>query len=157
MPRHAWGAELLPQNGRAVDLGTGSGAIACVLLGRRPGASVLGTERDLVAARCARQNGVIVVEGDLFEGAPASWKGTVDVIITVLLHVPTGEIAYLPRDAVACSSRSGAINPTRSPRSSGARASTRSVPFATPTAIREARGHRDRAERLSRYETVAGT
>ena len=94
-------AELLPPDGRAIDLGTGSGAIACVLLDRRPGASVLGTERDPVAAQCARRNGVTVVEGDLFEGVPASWKGTVDVIVAVLPYVPTDEIAYLPRDVRA--------------------------------------------------------
>jgi release factor glutamine methyltransferase len=91
-------AELLPPDGRAIDLGTGSGAIACVLLDRRPGASVLGTERDPVAAQCARGNGVTVAAGDLFEGVPASWKGTVDLIVAVLPYVPTAEIAYLPRD-----------------------------------------------------------
>jgi release factor glutamine methyltransferase len=91
-------AELLPSDGRAIDLGTGSGAIALVLIERRPSASVLGTERDPVAASCARQNGVPLVEGDLFEGTPASWRGTVDVIVAVLPYVPTDELAYLPRD-----------------------------------------------------------
>jgi release factor glutamine methyltransferase len=94
-------AELLPPDGRAIDLGTGSGAIASVLLDRRPGASVLGTERDPVAARCARSNGVTVVEGDLFHGVPVSWKGTVDVVVAVLPYVPTYELAYLPRDVRA--------------------------------------------------------
>ena len=46
-------AALLPPEGRAIDLGTGSGAIACVLLDRHPAASVLGTESDPVAAQCA--------------------------------------------------------------------------------------------------------
>lgn len=91
-------AELLPPHGRAIDLGTGSGAIACVLRDRRPGAAVLGTEIDLVAAQCARGNGVTVADGDLFEHVPASWKGRVDVIVAVLPYVPTVEIAYLPRD-----------------------------------------------------------
>lgn len=91
-------AALLPPGGRAIDLGTGSGAIACALLDRRPDASVLGTERDPVAARCARRNGVNVVDGDLFEGVPSSWRGTVDVIVAVLPYVPTDEIVYLPRD-----------------------------------------------------------
>jgi release factor glutamine methyltransferase len=91
-------ADLLPPDGRAIDLGTGCGAIACVLLDRRPGSSVLGTETDPVAAACARRNGVAVAEGDLFEGVPASWKGSVDVIVAVLPYVPTGEIEYLPRD-----------------------------------------------------------
>jgi release factor glutamine methyltransferase len=91
-------AELLPDHGRAIDIGTGSGAIACVLLARRPDASVLGTECDRKAAECARANGVPVVEGDLFEGVPTSWKGSVDVVVSVLPYVPTGEIEFLPRD-----------------------------------------------------------
>lgn len=91
-------AELLPANGRAIDLGTGSGALACVLLNRRPQATVLGTERDPVAAQCARRNGVSVAEGDLFGAVPHSWQGTVDVIVAVLPYVPTAEIQYLPRD-----------------------------------------------------------
>ena len=91
-------AELLSPDGRAIDLGTGSGALARVLLDRRPGATVLGTERDPVAARCARRNGVTVAEGDLFGAVPHSWQGTVDVIVAVLPYVPTDEIQYLPRD-----------------------------------------------------------
>lgn len=91
-------AELLPPHGRAIDLGTGCGAIARVLLDRHPDAAILGTERDQLAAQCARRNGVAVVEGDLFQGVPASWKGTVDVVVAVLPYVPTREIAYLPRD-----------------------------------------------------------
>jgi release factor glutamine methyltransferase len=39
-----------------------------------------------------------VFEGDLFEGAPVSWKGTVDVIIGSLPYVPTGQIVFLPSD-----------------------------------------------------------
>ncbi len=91
-------AELLPPAGRAIDLGTGSGALACVLLDRGPGSSVLGTECDPVAARCARGNGVTVAEGDLFEGVPMAWRRTVDVIVAVLPYVPTRELVYLPRD-----------------------------------------------------------
>jgi release factor glutamine methyltransferase len=94
-------AALLPSAGRAIDLGTGSGAVACVLLARRPGASVLGTECDPVAARCARGNGVTVAEGDLFDGVPTAWRGTVDVVVAVLPYVPTGELAHLPRDVRA--------------------------------------------------------
>lgn len=91
-------AQLLPPGGRAIDLGTGSGAVACVLIERCPTATVLGTERDPVAARCARRNGVVVAQGDLFDGVPESWKGTVDVIVGVLPYVPTGEMQYLPHD-----------------------------------------------------------
>ncbi|HVC22603.1 MAG TPA: HemK/PrmC family methyltransferase [Candidatus Dormibacteraeota bacterium] len=91
-------AELLPPRGRAIDLGTGSGAVARVLLDRNPAASVIGTERDPVAAACARRNGVTVVEGDLFGAVPVSWMGRVDVVAAILPYVPTAEIAYLARD-----------------------------------------------------------
>jgi release factor glutamine methyltransferase len=93
--------ELLPSQGRAIDLGTGSGAIAMVLMSRRPGATVVGVESDPIAAQCARRNGVLVVEGDLFDAVPTTWKGTVDVIVGVLPYVPTDEIQYLPRDVPA--------------------------------------------------------
>jgi len=93
--------ELLPSQGRAIDLGTGSGAIAMVLMARRPGATVVGVESDPIAAQCARRNGVQVVEGDLFDAVPTTWKGTVDVIVGVLPYVPTDEIQYLPRDVPA--------------------------------------------------------
>lgn len=91
-------AELLEVGGRAIDLGTGSGAIARVLLERRRGASVLGTELDPVAAACARGNGVRVAQGQLYDGVPISWLGTVDVIVGVLPYVPTGSLVFLPRD-----------------------------------------------------------
>ncbi len=91
-------AELLPSRGRAIDLGTGSGAVARVLLERHPDAAIIGTELDPVAAECARGNGVTVAQGDLFQALPVSWKGTVDVIVAILPYVPTAEIAYLARD-----------------------------------------------------------
>jgi len=94
-------AQLLPPQGRAIDLGTGSGAIAMVLMARRPGASVVGVESDPRAAECARKNGVTVLQGDLFEAAPRTWKGSVDLVVGVLPYVPTGEIPYLPRDVPA--------------------------------------------------------
>jgi release factor glutamine methyltransferase len=91
-------AAVLPEHGRAIDLGTGSGALACVLHARKPRASVLGTENDPVAAACARRNGIAVKQGDLFDGVPSAWRGTVDVVVAVLPYVPTDAIAYLPRD-----------------------------------------------------------
>jgi release factor glutamine methyltransferase len=39
-----------------------------------------------------------VVEGHLFSAVPAAWRGTVDVVVAVLPYVPTGDLAYLPRD-----------------------------------------------------------
>jgi release factor glutamine methyltransferase len=94
-------ASLLPPRGRAVDLGTGSGAVALVMQRTRPTALVIGVELDHAAAECARSNHLAVVEGDLFSAAPESWIGSVDVITGVLPYVPTGEMEYLPHDVVA--------------------------------------------------------
>ena len=53
-------ATRLPRHGLAVDLCTGSGAIAVVLSRRRPEARVVATEIDPVAVACARANGIEV-------------------------------------------------------------------------------------------------
>jgi release factor glutamine methyltransferase len=92
-------ARLLPEDGVAVDLGTGAGAIALTLGRARPGATVLATELDPSAARCARSNGVAVVEGDLFDGLDPSLRGAVDVVVGVLPYVPTGSLHLLPSDS----------------------------------------------------------
>ena len=94
-------AELLPPGGTAVDVATGSGAVAAVLAHRRPGTSVVATEVDPVAAACARRNGVDVRVGSLDEPLPAGMAGTVDVLCAVLPYVPTGALHLLPRDVVA--------------------------------------------------------
>ena len=53
-------ASLLPPGGVAVDLCTGSGAIAVVLAAAVPSARVVATELDDTAVACARANGVEV-------------------------------------------------------------------------------------------------
>jgi release factor glutamine methyltransferase len=70
--------ELIPDNGLAADLCTGSGAIAVALGHARPSARVVASELDPVAWRCAKDNGVEVYAGHLDE--------------------PSEEFAYLPRD-----------------------------------------------------------
>ncbi|MCW2924171.1 MAG: methyltransferase [Thermoleophilia bacterium] len=92
-------ADRLPPHGRAVDLGTGCGAIAAVLRAKHPGAEVLGAEADARSAACARSNGVDVRVGDLFDALPLDWRGTIDVAVGVLPYVPTAELAFLARDA----------------------------------------------------------
>jgi release factor glutamine methyltransferase len=94
-------AELLPPAGTAVDVATGSGAVAAVLRRLRPGARVLATELDPVAAACARRNGVDVLLGALDEPLPDDLAGTVDVLCAVLPYVPTDALHLLPRDVVA--------------------------------------------------------
>jgi release factor glutamine methyltransferase len=92
-------AEHLPEDGGvAVDLCTGSGAIAAVLRARRPRARVVATEVDARAIACARANGIEVLAGDLLDPLPATLRGRVDVIAGVVPYVPTPELGLLQRD-----------------------------------------------------------
>lgn len=90
--------ELLPPDGIAVDLCTGSGAVAAVLAFGRPEASIVATDIDPVAVACARRNGVRALLGDLDAPLPASWRGRVDLMTAVVPYVPTEEFHLLPRD-----------------------------------------------------------
>ena len=105
VPRHqtallvAVALDVLPVGGAAVDLCTGSGAVAAALAAGRRSARVVATDIDPVACACARSNGVEVYEGDLDAGLPDSLRGEVDVVTAVAPYVPTGFIEYLPRDS----------------------------------------------------------
>jgi release factor glutamine methyltransferase len=92
---------VLPAHGIAVDLCTGSGAVAAVLRSARPHAAVVATDVDPAAVACARRNGVRALLGDLDEPLSASWRGRVDVITAVVPNVPTEELQLLPRDVLA--------------------------------------------------------
>ena len=94
-------ASLLPDAGIAVDLCTGSGAVAAVLVAAHPRSSVVATEIDPLAVACARRNGVDVLVGDLDQPLPASLRGRVDVMTAVVPYVPTEELPFLPRDVLA--------------------------------------------------------
>ena len=89
---------LPPSGGTAVDLCTGTGAIAAVLSARRPQARVVATEVDERAVACARTNGIEVFEGDLLDPLPHTLEGQVDVIVGVVPYVPTPELGLLQRD-----------------------------------------------------------
>ena len=91
-------ADLLPSDGLAVDLCTGSGAVAMVMASARPDARVVATELDPVAVHCARRNGVLVYEGSLTEPLPADLASRVDVMTGVLPYVPTEALHLLPPD-----------------------------------------------------------
>jgi len=91
-------AELLPPDGTAVDVATGSGALAVVLAHRRPAARVVATELDSAAVACARRNGVDARQGRLDEPLPDDLAGAVDVLCAVLPYVPTDALHLLPRD-----------------------------------------------------------
>lgn len=92
---------VLPDHGVAVDLCTGSGAVAAVLARRRPGARVIGTDLDAAAVACARSNGVEAYQGDLEGPLPAEAAGRVDVVTGVVPYVPTEALHLLPRDVRA--------------------------------------------------------
>lgn len=92
---------LLPDDGIAVDLCTGSGAVAAVLGSAHPGATVVATDIDPVAVACARRNGVHGLVGDLDEPLSPSLRGRVDVMTAVVPYVPSEELHLLPRDVLA--------------------------------------------------------
>jgi release factor glutamine methyltransferase len=94
-------ASLLPDAGIAVDLCTGSGAVAAFLGAAHPMASVVAPEIDPLAVACARRNGVDVLVGNLDEPVPPSLRGRVDVLTAVVPYVPTEELPFLPRDVLA--------------------------------------------------------
>ncbi len=94
-------ASLLPEDGVAVDLCTGSGAVAAVLASARPQATVVATDVDPVAVSCASRNGVRALMGDLDEPLPPELRGRVDVMTAVVPYVPTEELHLLPRDVLA--------------------------------------------------------
>jgi release factor glutamine methyltransferase len=97
-----WHSEALAQRAaarapeRAIDLCTGSGAVAMVML--RAGATVVASDLDEHAVACARTNGVDAYAGDLFAPLPA---GPVDVITAVAPYVPTPDLPLLQRDTFA--------------------------------------------------------
>ena len=94
-------AALLPEEGVAVDLCTGAGAVACVLQGASPSTVVLATDADPAAVACARDNGVDALLGDLDEPLPPTLLGAVDVMTAVVPYVPTDQLPFLPRDVTA--------------------------------------------------------
>jgi release factor glutamine methyltransferase len=88
----------LPERGVAIDLCTGSGAIAKTLRSKRPDARVVASDLDDRAVACAAANGIEVYCGDLFSPLPQELRGFVDVIVGVVPYVPTRSMELLPRD-----------------------------------------------------------
>jgi release factor glutamine methyltransferase len=93
--------ERLPANAAAIDVCTGSGAIAKTLVTARPGARVVASDIDERAVACAAANGVEVYLGDLFASLPQALEGRVDVVVGVVPYVPTPALALLQRDTFA--------------------------------------------------------
>jgi release factor glutamine methyltransferase len=89
-------AALLPARGLALDLCTGSGAIAAWMRRAVPTARVVAVDVDVAAVRCARANGVPSLLGDLAEAVRAA--PVVDVVTAVAPYVPSGVRRLLPAD-----------------------------------------------------------
>lgn len=90
----------LAATGAAIDVCTGSGAVARTLSTHRPAARVVASDVDDRAVACAAANGVEVYRGDLFDPLPRTLMGRVDVVVGVVPYVPTSELALLQRDTL---------------------------------------------------------
>jgi release factor glutamine methyltransferase len=96
------GLFVLPENGRLLDLGTGSGAIAITLLAERPDARGDAVDISPKALAVARGNaqalGVAArlgfIEGNWFDTVTGSY----DLIVSNPPYIPAGEIAGLAAD-----------------------------------------------------------
>ncbi|MDQ6839142.1 MAG: methyltransferase [Actinomycetota bacterium] len=93
--------ERLPPNGAAIDLCTGAGALAKVLLTARHDARVVASDVDERAVACAASNGVEAFCGDLFAPLPLSIQGRIDVVVGVVPYVPTPALPLLQRDTLS--------------------------------------------------------
>jgi release factor glutamine methyltransferase len=98
-------------NGRrqpvAVDVGTGTGAVALAIKRRRPDASVYATDVSGEAVTVARANAsrhaleVEVLGGDLFSPLPQHLRGRVDLVASNPPYVTEAEYADLPDEVKA--------------------------------------------------------
>ena len=92
-------------DGIAVDVGTGSGAIALAIHALAPSCRIWAIEADPGAAEwadlnCAGVDGITVCTGDLYQALPPDLEHRLDVIAGSLPYVPTPELDNLPRDHV---------------------------------------------------------
>lgn len=88
----------LPEGGTAVDVGTGSGAIALAVATERRDARVLATEASREALAWATKNRdalgahVELIHCDLFAGLPVELRQSVDVVVCNPPYVPEGSV-----------------------------------------------------------------
>ncbi|WP_207345893.1 putative protein N(5)-glutamine methyltransferase [Arthrobacter sp. E3] len=94
-----WGESRL----KLLDLCTGCGAVGAALARSLPGCELHVADVDPEALACAGKNvaafGGEVYCGDLFDPVPDSLQGSFDVIVANAPYVPTGSIAFMPREA----------------------------------------------------------
>jgi len=105
-----WALALLPARGgrrlQAIDLGTGSGCIACALAAERPDLDVVAIDVSPAAAAVARENAsalglaarIRVVAADLLDGVRDLGA---DLIVSNPPYLPTGLVPELPPEVRA--------------------------------------------------------
>jgi release factor glutamine methyltransferase len=96
----------LPETGVAVDVGTGSGAMALALAHERPDARVLATESSASALKWARVNrdrlslAVELYHCDLLSGLPEDLRRRVDVVVSNPPYIDSQETNLLPPEVL---------------------------------------------------------
>jgi release factor glutamine methyltransferase len=96
----------LPETGVAVDVGTGSGAIALAIADERPDARVLATESSTAALKWARANrdrlslAVELYHCDLLSGLPERFRRRVDVVVSNPPYIAPRETTSLPPEVL---------------------------------------------------------
>ncbi|HWR24659.1 MAG TPA: HemK2/MTQ2 family protein methyltransferase [Methanosarcina sp.] len=82
---------------RILEIGTGSGFVAAVLLSNLKNIFLLATEINPYAALCAKTNSIEVVRTDLFKGIkPRSPESCFDLILFNPPYLPTSEEEKIP-------------------------------------------------------------
>jgi release factor glutamine methyltransferase len=95
-----WSLQLMPAPRLAIDVGAGSGCIACAIAAERPAARVVAIDRSPAAAAVARENVEALGLGDRIDVVVADLLAPLgaadaDLIIANLPYIPTSTLATL--------------------------------------------------------------
>ena len=92
---------LLGGHSVVVDVCCGTGALGAAVAAGGRVAELHAVDVDPAAVACARRNlpDAAVYEGDLFAPLPHRLHGRVDVVLANAPYVPSGAIAFMPREA----------------------------------------------------------